>query len=962
VFLLPYNIFHWHYPREGVYAVDFVVIDLETNGLDCHKDQVIEIGAVRISQGEVVAEFTTLVRPLGSIPAEITELTGIDDEMVKDMPVFSEVLPEFTEFIESAVLIGHNIQFDLGFLRPYISCSAFWLDTVEMARILLPYASGYALSDLTSSLNIEHVGVHRALGDARATAKLFLILYDILKKQDLVVLETLYVLSQKMQGFLSDLIAGEYSRRISRFTGEGIKSRQLYLSPDLKPGIFSRQNDEENNENYQISLPEIASLFQGEWGRETSLSEFKYRPAQEKMALQVAGCFNTGGCLVVEAGTGTGKSLAYLLPAALWSFHSGHKVVVSTHTINLQEQLKSKDIPLAKEISGRDITATVIKGRSHYLCLRKWEHYFQESDEHVLGLMMRLVIWLNRTQTGDIDELSLNKNEKGEWLKLAAVSETCLGTKCRFYRGLCFVSRARKSAELSQVIIVNHSLLMANAMANDNILPEYRYLVIDEAHHLEKTAEEQFTLEINYYSLLNVLQKLTKGENPASRGLLDQIQKKTVKWPGMNRDLRDDFLQVPKDCGEMIKGCMKSAQEFFGIVSAFFAGNWSENISYTQTARILPQDRETDYWSGVTAAGENLIIFLKDLIKNLLILGEKAHLMEEEVGLEFNEVLEINMLVTYLHQLVQGLEIVLPGDEENYVCWAEYKGSNFFPALHISPLEVKTELYRYLFAKKTAVVLTSATLTVGEKFNYFTESIGLDLGETAPMTLQLESPFNFQENVLLGIPSDLPDPNATPELIFMDEAAKALMKLITAAQGRTLVLFTSHYQLKQVYETIKQPLKKEGITVYAHGVTGSRTRILDDFKSNERSVLLGANSFWEGIDVVGQALTLVVMVKLPFWSPTIPTVSARLDRYRSLNQDGFRRYSLPQAIIRFRQGFGRLIRSHSDFGAICILDKRIYQKNYGKTFINSLPKMKTVICKTDDLVQCIKEWLAEKLK
>jgi len=948
--------------RKEFDGVNYVVLDLETTGLNCGKDQVIEIGAVRIAQGTLQEEFSTLVNPGCSIPEEITELTGIDDEMVKNMPFLTEVLPQLDNFLQGAVLIGHNIQFDLSFLKSYITLPENYLDTVEMAKILFPYAPGYSLDELAYSLDIDRSSAHRALGDARTTGLLFLRLQQILKDLDFVVLETLFLLSQKTKSTLSCLFAQVYRQRMSSFPREGIKSRQLYSQGDMRMGIFSSHPQPEFIEDYEITPEELAPIFQPGGRMETMIQGFRYRPEQEEMAKETARCWNQGGYLIVEAGTGIGKSLAYLLPSVLWSINAGHKVIVSTHTIHLQEQLKNKDIPLAAKISGRDFSSSVIKGRSHYLCLRKWEQFINESNQEILRLIMRLAIWLNQTETGDIDELNLNKKEKADWQHLAAASETCLGIKCKFYRGQCFVSRARKLAEQSQIIIVNHSLLLANAMANDNILPEYKYLVIDEAHQLEKTAEEQFTIDINYFALWAVFQKLIKGGNPSSRNILEHLTKKMVNHPNLDQDLRDELISLLEDIGLIGEECLSAAREFFGVISGIFSANWSDNIPYTQTMRILPWHRKEDYWPGIVSAGENLMIKLKGLIKKLISLGEKTGSMENEYGIEINEAAEINMIVSNLHQIVTGLEIILMGDEENFVSWMEYQGNNNFLLLRTSPIDVKEQLYHYLFSSKKGVILTSATLTVGGKFNYFTESIGLDLAPFPLKTIQLPSPFDYEENVLLAIASDLPEPSSSSEILFTDRICKTLIKLIKAAQGRTLVLFTSHYQLKDVYQNIKSPLNKDGITVYAHGVTGSRTKILDDFKNKENSVILGANSFWEGIDVVGEALTLVIIVKLPFWPPTIPTVSARLDRYQALNLDGFRWYSLPQAIIRFKQGFGRLIRSHSDYGAICILDKRIYQKKYGASFINSLPKMKTIIGQTDELAEDIRNWLRAKTK
>jgi len=940
--------------------VDYVVLDLETTGLNPQTDQIIEIGAVKIGHGVLCEEFSTLINPRSAIPQEITELTGISPEMVEHKPVITEVIGDLEEFLHNGVLVGHNIFFDRGFLQPYLRGNYVWLDTVELAKILLPYETGYSLGDLARSLGMDHIYAHRALGDARTTAFLFLHLLEELKKVDFPVLTTLYRLAQNHQSGVSALITQEFSARARFFPQDKIGSRQLVLMGDTNKGLFSSSFIKEKNENYRISQPEIDRLFQPGGHLSAILDAFQYRRQQEEMAQAVSDSFNKDQHLVVEAGTGTGKSLAYLLPALLWSVKSGKKVVVSTHTINLQEQLINKDIPLAGEILGLDFHAAVIKGRSHYLCLRKWEHWLEEAGGEGQGFMMRLVLWLSQTETGDGSELSLARKELLDWQRFAAGRDTCFGAKCKFYRGNCFVSRAKKLAELSHVVIVNHSLLLANAAANDNILPDFKYLIIDEAHHLEKVAEDQFGAEIGFFDLIAIFNRVKKSGANYPAGVLDHLAHKAAPWDFLDEDIKQGLVNSMHEAAPVVGECIKYAGEFFAVLDAFLSHDSSSGGLHSRTVRILPSHRCTEKWEGILAAGDNLMVKMKELMKILLASGEKISLAESGFGLEIVESHEINLLLSTLHQLIRDLKVVIEGDEDYFVSWVEYSGENSYPLLHTAPVEVREQLHQYLFSAKSSVVLTSATLAVGGDFGFFSESIGMDLSPAPVRVMQLESPFAFEENVLLSIASDLPDPSVAPEFLFSDGVAHALIKLIAASKGRTLVLFTSHHQLKQVFEKIKGPLRQEGITVYAHGLTGSRTKVLESFKTRENSVILGANSFWEGIDVVGEALTSVIIVKLPFWPPTLPTVSARLDRYRALHINGFRRYSLPQAIIRFKQGFGRLIRSHSDFGVISVLDRRLYEKKYGETFLKSLPKVKITVDNTDELAKIIKEWMHTK--
>ncbi|MGI6712747.1 MAG: helicase C-terminal domain-containing protein [Bacillota bacterium] len=935
--------------------MDYVVIDVETTGLEAGFNRIIEIGAVRIVNGVTCKEFSTLVNPNCPIPEEIVELTGITPEMLFDQPLIHEIIPELESFLVGAVLVAHNAGFDKSFLQPHLKTDYLWLDTLDLARILIPTESSYSLSHLAYALNIGDYQGHRAMPDVRVTVKLFLYLLKRLQQIDLKVLEVLYRFSPEQNDALSMLIAQEYLFRKKFFSQDKISSHTFFVSPQgQNTGLFAPKKTGPKNPR-RYSSQEIEQLFvPGDRGGGLGPS-YEYRPQQAEMARAVWDSFEKGRHLIVEAGTGTGKSLAYLLPALLWSIDSGNKVVISTHTINLQEQLLLKDIPLAKDILHKEFNTTVIKGRSHYLCLRKWENQAEQNSDRRWHFMRRLALWLSSSETGDCDELSFNPKEKNEWLHLAAHGDTCFGSRCKFFRGLCFVSRARKRVELSQIIIVNHSLLIANAIVDESILPGFNYLIIDEAHHLEKTAEEQLETQISFNRLLLFLNRLKKPMGNA--GLLDILLIGLEKQRNIADGLKNKINKNIQDASEFVLDSIKYAEEFFSLIRSCFSTEHASGNGITWTIRILPKHRNSYAWKGISSSGENLMVKIQELIGNLSTIGENICFLENEHGIELSGAQEIGLFLSIFNEIKLNLKSFIFGVDDNIVSWVEFTRENTFPVLHTAPIDIKELLAQYLFTSKESVVLTSATLTVNGEFEFFKESIGIEAAGKSFRCLRLKSPFNYMEKVLFTIVSDIPNPANTPEIVFVDAVSNSLSKLVKASKGRTLVLFTSHSELKQVYKKVKGLLEQDGIMVFAHGITGNRAQLLENFKNHHQSVMMGTNSFWEGIDVVGQALSSVIIVKLPFWPPSLPMVAARLDKYRRQNIDGFWHYSLPQAIIRFKQGFGRLIRSSTDLGVVCVLDRRIFEKKYGRFFMESLPKLRVEVKPTDQLVTDVEEWL-----
>jgi len=929
------------------------VIDTETTGLNEKRDKIIEIAAVEIENGELGRSFSTLVDPGCAIPAQITGLTGISGAMVRGQPQIGEAVAGLLAFAGGDVLVAHNAAFDRGFLRAAAKMPNQWLDTRDFARIVRPFASSFSLESLTGE------NPHRALGDALSTAKLFLALCREFAGLDERIHEIIHAMAAGRTDALSALLAGLSATASNKFGKAKKGGKSAVYAPNAYPPVAARDVSAVK-EDYLISEEEIRAYLGGGGQAERLLPGFEERPAQIEMASLVAESLNEESNLLLEAGTGTGKSLAYLLPAALCALFRGQAVTVSTHTITLQEQLINKDMPLLRRLLAREVCAVVSKGRANYLCLRCWRNVLREPQGGEIHFLMALAVWLAQTEDGDGGKTAFLSNEKEKWLSLCASRENCAAPDCGFYKTECFVYRNRKAAAEADILILNHSLLLADAASQKDFLPRTPYLVIDEAHHLEKVAEEQFSSRLDYYELFFSLMRLHKRDD-GSRGpaaLLDRLPREAAAWLG-SEDGRALFGQKILETEKALNNCYYNADVFFNALRADFIREALKEGFYPAKIRLTEKTKEQHFWPELTGQAAGLKDALTELEKNIFSLLESLETGEEEGGAGPSGREELRNSAMNCRAAAQVLSACLELEQklENHVVWVEFKDAEKKPALQMAPVELGELLRKSLYEQKKALILTSATLTANNSFRHFKKAVGLDLLPEPPKRAVLPSPFYYHEQALLAICDDLPNPATAGEIEFAGQAAALLTEMITALQGRSLVLFTSHYQLKAVWQEISAPLEEAGITVLAQGISGGRNNILQRFRREPRACILGANTFWEGIDVVGEKLSLVVVVKLPFSPPNTPTLAARAERIAERGGNSFEEYTLPQAIIAFKQGFGRLIRSGEDMGVFCVLDRRLFEKSYGKHFISSLPKMRVVKGNKETLIRNISSWL-----
>lgn len=909
---------------------DFVVCDLETTGFDPVTDKIIEVGLVRLEEGEITGKYHSLVNPGRPLPLKIKRLTGLDDSDLAFAPALSHVLPEILDFIGDTAIAGHNVQFDLGFLGaarglPLHNPS---FDTLELARLVVPGASSYRLGILCVGLNIDVRASHRALDDALVTARLLTVLTKKLREIDLELLTQLNSLLREAQSgwhhYLTDLI----KEILKTFPDRKISASPYWNRVEEKEdkNVVIRREPSAGREKTVLEEKDVTALLGREGPLAAVLPVYEYRPQQEAMVGQVTRALNEEKYLLMEAGTGVGKSMAYLVPMVLWGLLNKERVLVATHTINLQEQLWLKDIPILADVIQKPLRAALAKGRQNYICLRRWFGALDTPHQPMeAAFFARVLTWLGVTGTGDKSELNIAPGEGDLWLNICGEADGCLGSRCRYQRG-CFVNKARKAAEEADLIIANHSLLFSDVRAENKVLPAYGPLIIDEAHHLEESATAHLGRQFSQSALNRWL-------GMAGKALSKQAEKAPpgdgVKW-----------AKTIKAAQELRLEAAEAARLFFQLLWEMAAKNLSGESEYSRVSLRLPCCEAV--YGEFLAGGEKCIEVLRGFtveIRSCTELMELWAISEEAWASPSRDLAQI---ANSGLALIDDFQFILESLDPGFVYWAELEFSSRGPAKHCSlmaaPIDVGALLYERFFKNKSTVVLTSATLAVNGNFEHFIERTGLNyIPEERLIRAHFDSPFVYDRQALLCINRDLPVQGTVKENTYMEKLESTLYKLVEITGGRTLVLFTSHRTLREIYKRLKPRLEALDICLLGHGIDGSRSRILEEFKTTGRTVLFGASSFWEGVDVQGEALTCVVMVKLPFMSPAVPVIEARLEDLARRDKDGFRSLSVPQAVIRFKQGFGRLIRSGSDRGCVVILDGRILNKSYGRQFLSSLP-------------------------
>lgn len=920
----------------------YVALDLETTGLNTDLDAIIEIGAVKFSEEQVLDTWSSLVNPQRPIPYKIEQLTGIAADEVSRAPTIEALAEPLRRFVGRHILVGHNIEhFDLKILRRYgLFLNNPSIDTFELAGILLPHAARYSLGKLAEALGIVFPTRHRALEDALATKDLFLALLRQASSLDQAVIREINRLATHVDWPLREVFR-QIEREQARYTFTGAIGQQLrdkgLAEKDGTLGLLLSHDDEikplrPTGRRTPLDVDQLAAMLEEGGAFARQFPGYEYRPPQVQMLRAVTRAFNESRHLLVEAGTGTGKSMAYLLPAVHFAVQNGERVVISTNTINLQEQLFNKDIPDLRQILPFDFTACVLKGRNNYLCQRRLAILRHSSSLQLteMRVLAKILVWLPHTRTGDKNELFLpSAEEQAVWFRVCSEAETCTGDRCPYRRrNQCFFFRARRAAEGSHLIVVNHALLLSDVAVENRVLPEYHYLIVDEAHHLEDATTKQLSFEIDQATVGRLLREIGsgQGDDEGSGGLLGAVlgRCRSKVSPAVEQTLTTRVKKLQRENEQ----ARLRLYEFFDCLTMFLENHSEGGGQYDRRVRLEGGMRAQPTWSRVEIAWDNLSPHLVHLVEGLIQLaGGLSELTEYDIQDLEDLQQELVGLSTHLGTICEQMEAIIAKPSPQAIYWAQIGAHDNAVSLNAAPLHVGNLVQRHLFLPKECVILTSATLRTNGTFSFIRER--LSAAEVDEMAVG--SPFDFERQVLLYLPTDIPEPS---QPYYQKTVEKTLVELALATRGRMLVLFTSYSQLRATSKAIAPALIEDDIVVFSQEDGTSRSQLLDNFRTTERAVLLGTRSFWEGIDVMGEALSCLVIARLPFSVPNDPIFAARAETFA----DPFGEYSVPETILRFRQGFGRLIRSTTDRGVVVVLDRRLLTKRYGAAFLNSLPK------------------------
>ncbi|MBN1121431.1 MAG: DEAD/DEAH box helicase [Anaerolineae bacterium] len=927
-----------------------VAVDLETTGLDPAYDRIIEIAAVKFHDDKIIDEWQTFVDPKCPIPQNISQITGIFDADVADAPSIRTVLPKLEQFIGHHPVIGHNISFDAAFIRSAgLNLANPLLDTYSLASVMMPSAARYSLFSLSSHLDIDTEGAHRALNDVHMTIALYRELWARILTLPLETLAEIARHSRNMHwdGALAFEAAMEERYKENPSAGEASSGGFALVFEEAEAG-YKRLRPADSPQ--RLDADQLAALLEPEGLFDRSFDAYEYRPQQVEMLKQVARAFSDGRHLLIEAPTGVGKSIAYLVPAIKYAVENDDRVVISTNTINLQEQLDQKDIPMLMELLDLPFRAAILKGRGNYLCPRRLAVLRRRgpTSPAEMHMLAKLLVWMLEVRTGNRSDITLRgPAESSVWRRLSAEDEGCTAERCSIQMlGTCPFFHARQQAEAAHILIVNHSLLLSDIATEGRVLPDYRHLIIDEAHQLEGAVTNSLSFRTDPDHIARLIADLGTGKT----GLLGELLSQT-------RDvIPAGYYQTLHDYVDVI---VNAASTMNVHVDRFFSTLWNfiENHvairrnEYTQQIRLINAMRHQPAWADVEIAWDNLSKFTDTIAYAMQKLVQGLSELQEFDIPDFEDTIAgASATARRLTELHLRLHELVAEPDGNTVYWAAIRPDGGQMSVQAAPLDVGPLVRDHLWMKKETLVMTSATMRTEGNFAYIRERLAAEDADE----VVIDSPFDYKSNTLLYLVNDIPEP--TDKNAYQKAVENGLIELCRATQGQTMVLFTSYAQLRATANAIGEPLSRDGIAIYDQSAGSSRSQLLEGFVHSEKAVLMGTRSFWEGVDVPGTDLSILVIVRLPFSVPSEPIFAARSELF----DDPFHQYALPETILRFRQGFGRLIRRKDDRGVVAIFDRRILSKRYGAMILDSLPRCTVLRKSMASLPEAAVRWLELK--
>ena len=951
--------------REGDFGEldeDVVVIDTETTGISFKNDELTQIAAARLCKGEIVGWYTTFVNPGKPIPEEIQHLTNIHDEDVEDAPCPAEALAGLVEFVGESDLVAHNAAFDKNFCTKHPAGYALkrnlWLDSLDLARISLPKLKSHRLIDLVKTFGAP-VSTHRADDDVVATCAVFRILLAAVAAMPAELVSYIAHCATReewptVKVFQVIDAANEGERK--RFSLRSIRQEHVG-SKMARPRIDADKIASDPVKSLDFpSSEEVSAAFAPDGMMGSIYDDFETREAQRQMACEVASAFEASVNLAVEAGTGVGKSMAYLIPSVMLAMRNKITVGVATKTNALLDQLVNHELPLlAKQNEGLSFCS--LKGFSHYPCLRNVERLVNEGPKMRMvndvevsqaAALAGLLSFIEQSDYDDIDGLKIDYRALPRY-EICTSSHDCLRRKCPFFGSKCFVHGARQRAESADIVVTNQTMLFCDVAAEGGLLPPVRYWVIDESHGTEDEARRAFSCSIEADELRRIANRV--GSTEASRNVFLRTERTMTGKTEASEEtvramLRPEELEEAKGTGNnagdillfaLCSRALKHGREFDQAARDFcdhigdllFFDPVKRSKGYDRVELWLNDDIRQSYtFAALVSYGRVMCDAAEHLVKSSQELVGYLEGVEGAAALQR----EIASTAMTLKEVVNAAEVILFDGSPLYAYAAHLSRKKQSPErLEALMLDVGDAMNENFFARVHSAVFTSATMTIADSFDSFERGVGLGRGELSQCrTCRLDSEYDFDSNMTVYVAEDMPEPNDPG---YMDALCDLLIGVHRAQGGSTLTLFTNRKEMEKSHAVVQAAVRGDDLRIICQRWGVSIKGLRDDFIADEHLSLFALKSFWEGFDAPGSTLKTVVVPKLPFNKPTDPLSCERAQ----IDPQAWAHYVLPAAVLEVRQAAGRLIRSSTDTGNLVLADRRLVSKRYGSTFLKSLP-------------------------
>ncbi|MGM0302556.1 ATP-dependent DNA helicase DinG [Enterococcus sp. AZ048] len=886
---------------------NYAVVDIETTGTDPKTDRIIQFGCVLIENGKIVTHFSTDINPDQNIPAQIQTLTGITNQRTRKAPYFEDVAQTITNLLEDTIFVAHNIHFDYPFLSNELERCGMppltipGIDTVELAQVFMPTSLSFRLKDLAEELHLVHENPHQADSDADVTAQLLLYLDSKIKELPIITVEKIVETADQMafqtKNYLEECLK-EMQEDPRPLSDELVIIRGLALRKKRVP-LFSESYF--GVKAYPRSRKAKEKIYHG---------ELDFRKEQARLMNLVYDFFNKKDDknILVEAATGIGKTLGYLLPMSFLATPE-KPLVISTVSLLLQEQILSHDLPLINRLLDQPLQAVVMKSSRHYLDLERFYQSFEKetAQKQYTFYQMSVLVWLTQTETGDFDELNMTSLKHPFWQEVSHLGVHTLNPSSPFYQA-DFIHHRQKKLAQSNLVITNHAYLAQEDQRKIPQLPNSSYLIIDEAHHLNRVLEKVSTQNFNVLAIQRSFAHLFDQQTFA-------VWKKLTHKDKQSQHTLEILQDVLQELNEDLT-------DFYRIFKEEFPA---------EEERLLTKEMIDQ----LSLAGEHVLQRIKRLYQDVLDLGYQlsGYFVRYKETFSIKEQAEWGDLQALLDNLTEqqtAFETFSEKWDARYVHWFNAKRKTF----QVQDLEAALISQTKWYERYKQILYLGGTLKIGSDRHYFAKRWGI--AET-PLKI-ISSPYDYANQARLYLPTDTISIQSTSPDQYAQYIADVVRKMAGDQKRPILVLFTSHDILNRVYQRVRVPLLNEGREVLAQGVGGSREKLLKRFLLSNDALLFGADSFWEGVDLPGEILQLLIVTRLPFENPKRLQVKVRNEYLASEGINPFYQEAVPHAALRLRQALGRLIRSDKDKGVMLLLDQRFITAKYGEKLRKALPK------------------------